>query len=58
MAELIEQADDLADCGAAFVKPQPAMDEKEPVPLYLVNAAQAAGVIAPGSAQAPRTADR
>jgi glycosyltransferase involved in cell wall biosynthesis len=56
MAELIEQADDLADCGAAFVKPQPTADEKEPVPLYLANAAQAVGIVAPADAQGQRTA--
>jgi hypothetical protein len=56
MAELIEQADDLADCGAVFVKPQPTVHEKEPVPLYLANAAQAVGIVAPVDAQGQRTA--
>lgn len=56
MAELIEQADDLADCSAAFVKPQPAASEKEPVPLYLANAAQAVGIVAPPDAPGRRAA--
>jgi hypothetical protein len=56
MAELIAQADDLAECGAAFVKPQPSLDEKEPVPLYLANAAQAIGLVAPPDAHERRTA--
>jgi glycosyltransferase involved in cell wall biosynthesis len=56
MAELIAQADDLADCSAVFVKPQPTVDEKEPVPLYLANAAQAVGIIAPPDVPGQRTA--
>jgi hypothetical protein len=56
MAELILQADDLAECGAAFVKPQPTVDEKEPVPLYLANAAQAVGIVAPADTSSRRAA--
>lgn len=56
MAELVAQADDLADCSAAFVKPQPTVEEKEPVPLYLANAAQAVGIVAPPDARGRRTA--
>jgi glycosyltransferase involved in cell wall biosynthesis len=50
MVELIDQADDLADSNAAFVRPQPAVEEQEPVPLYLANAAQALAIVAPAEA--------
>jgi glycosyltransferase involved in cell wall biosynthesis len=56
MAELIAQADDLAECGMTLVRPQPAVHQEPAVPLYLVNAAQAVGVVRPPEAHADRAA--
>jgi glycosyltransferase involved in cell wall biosynthesis len=47
MAELIAQADDLADSGAALVKPPAQADASEPVPLYIARAAQSVTTSAP-----------
>ena len=53
MAELISQADDLAD-SAQFVNSQPAVDEETAVPLQLADGANAVAVVAP--AQDPQRA--
>jgi glycosyltransferase involved in cell wall biosynthesis len=48
IAELIAQADDIADSGGLFVKSQPRVDERPAIPLYLANAAQAVKQVATG----------
>lgn len=56
IAELIGQADELADTGGVFVKSQPAVHEQPAIPPYLANAALAVSLVRPGDAERNRAA--